>query len=55
MRQDLGTIGFTPGQEVRRFLAVPEGATWGELRLQAASQHDTPRRAQASGLRVPGF
>ena len=25
------------GKEVRRFIAVPEGATWAELRLRAGS------------------
>lgn len=38
----LGTVVFQPGTEVRRFLGVPEGATWGEMTLTAGS-HDTPR------------
>ena len=38
----LGTIRFQPGTEVRRFLRVPEGATWGEMTLKAGN-HDTPR------------
>lgn len=38
----LGTVMFQPGTEVRRFLGVPEGATWGEMTLTAGS-HDTPR------------
>ncbi len=35
-------MDFKPGQEVRRFVQVPEGATWAELRLRAAD-HEQPR------------
>ena len=38
----LGTVHFQPGTEVRRFLSVPEGATWAEMTLRAGN-HDTPR------------
>ena len=38
----LGTVHFQPGTEVRHFLGVPEGATWGEMTLKAGD-HDTPR------------
>ena len=38
----LGWMDFKPGQEVRRFVQVPEGATWAELRLRAAD-HEQPR------------
>ncbi|KAL0024941.1 hypothetical protein WJX77_004746 [Trebouxia sp. C0004] len=38
----LGTVHFQPGTEVRRFLEVPEGATWGEMTLKAGN-HATPR------------
>ena len=38
----LGRLAFAPGTEVRRFVAIPEGATWGELVLKAGD-HDTPR------------
>jgi hypothetical protein len=40
----LGTVQFQPGTEVRRFLEVPEGATWGEMTLKAGN-HATPRYA----------
>eukprot|EP00887_Chlorella_sp_A99_P002396 scaffold10.g2396.t1 len=33
----LGPMSFIPGQEVRRFVAVPEGAGWAQLRLRAHS------------------
>ena len=50
----LGTVVFQPGTEVRRFLGVPEGATWGEMTLTAGS-HDTPRchTLLHSGLQPP--
>ena len=38
----LGWMDFKSGQEVRRFVAVPEGATWAELRLRAGP-HEQPR------------
>lgn len=34
---EFGKIDFTPGLEVRRFVAVPEGTTWAELRLTSVS------------------
>ena len=40
----LGTVQFQPGTESRRFLEVPEGATWGEMTLKAGN-HATPRYA----------
>ena len=40
----LGTVQFQPGTEVRHFLEVPEGATWGEMTLKAGD-HATPRYA----------
>ena len=38
----LGRMVFGPGTEIRKFVAIPEGATWAELRL-VAGEHDTPR------------
>ena len=38
----LGTLTFRPGLEMRRFVAVPEGATWGEMRIRAGP-HETPK------------
>ena len=38
----LGWMEFKAGQEVRRFVAVPEGARWAELRLRAGA-HEQPR------------
>lgn len=38
----LDRVQFQPGTEVRRFLDVPEGATWAEMTLKAGN-HDTPR------------
>ncbi|KAK9809052.1 hypothetical protein WJX72_008467 [[Myrmecia] bisecta] len=38
----LGQIAFTAGREVRRFVEVPEGAAWAEMRIRA-DEHDTPR------------
>ena len=38
----LGWLDFQPGQEVRRFLAVPEGATWADMRF-TAGPHEQPR------------
>ncbi|KAK9867034.1 hypothetical protein WJX84_006426, partial [Apatococcus fuscideae] len=38
----LGKLDFRPGLEIRRFVAVPEGATWGEMRLRAGP-HETPK------------
>lgn len=38
----LGKVQFQPGTEVRRFLDVPEGASWAEMTLKAGN-HDTPR------------
>lgn len=40
----LGWMDFKPGQEVRRFIQVPKGTTWAELRLRAAG-HEQPRWA----------
>ena len=37
------TIDFHPGQVARRFVAVPHGATWADLRLQLIDS-DRPRR-----------
>lgn len=31
---DLGRFEFVPGKEQRRFVAVPEGATWAELKMK---------------------
>lgn len=38
----LGSVLFEPGKEERRFIAVPDGATWAELRLRA-QDNDTPK------------
>ncbi|CAK0779170.1 hypothetical protein CVIRNUC_004710 [Coccomyxa viridis] len=38
----LGWMEFRAGQEVRSFVAVPEGARWAELRLRAGA-HEQPR------------
>lgn len=37
-----GKVNFVPGREVRRFVAVPEGATWAELRI-ASLEGETPK------------
>ncbi|CAL8469996.1 g9538 [Coccomyxa elongata] len=37
-----GWLDFTPGLEVRRFVAVPEGATWAELRI-TTGDNEQPR------------
>ena len=37
-----GWLDFVPGLEVRRFVAVPEGATWAELRI-TAGDNEQPR------------
>ena len=39
---DLGLLVFQPGTVVRRFIAVPDGATWAELRIMAGP-HDVPK------------
>lgn len=39
---DLGALRFQPGDEVRRFVAVPAGATWAELKVRAGEM-DTPK------------
>lgn len=41
----LGTISFQPGTEERRFVSIPEGATWATLRVRAGA-HDAPRYVQ---------
>ena len=38
----MGKLDFRPGLEMRRFVAVPEGATWGEMRIRAG-RHETPK------------
>lgn len=38
---ELGWLEFEPGQEVRRFVEVPDGATWAEMRLTA---NEEPRQ-----------
>ena len=38
----MGKLDFRPGLEMRRFVAVPEGSTWGEMRIRAGP-HDTPK------------
>jgi len=38
----LGTQQYSPGQETRHFIAVPEGATWARLRT-TAGDFDTPK------------
>ena len=38
----LGWLDFQPGQEVRRFLTVPEGAVWADMRF-TAGPHEQPR------------
>jgi hypothetical protein len=38
----LGPLSFSAGTEHRVFVAVPEGATWGEMVLKAGA-HDTPK------------
>ena len=44
----LGKQTYSPGSESRRFIAVPEGATWAELRT-FAGDHPTPR---VSSIRI---
>lgn len=39
---DLGALRFQPGEETRRFVAVPPGAGWAELRIRAG-EVDTPK------------
>lgn len=38
----LGPLGLGPGKEVRRFVAVPAGATWAEIVIRAGA-FDTPK------------
>lgn len=38
----LGTEPFVPGKEMRRFVAVPEGATWAEMKIKAVAG-ETPK------------
>lgn len=38
----LGPLALAPGQEQRRFVAVPPGATWGELVVRGGA-YDTPK------------
>ena len=38
----LGTLHFQAGTELRRFIDVPEGASWAEMSIKAGP-HDTPR------------
>ena len=38
----LGTLHFQAGTELRRFIDVPEGASWAEMSIKAGA-HDTPR------------
>lgn len=38
----LGQQDYLPGAETRRFIAVPEGATWAELRT-IAGDFETPK------------
>ena len=45
----LGWLDFRPGQEARRFLAVPEGARWAEMRF-TAGPHEQPRCGGGRGL-----
>ncbi len=38
----LGTITFQPGTEERRFVSIPEGATWATVKVRAGA-HSAPR------------
>ena len=38
----LGSLDFVAGRELRRFVAVPEGATWCEMSFSAGA-FDTPK------------
>jgi hypothetical protein len=40
---DLGNESFVPGKEMRRFVGVPYGATWAELKLKASDATATPK------------
>ncbi|KAG7670442.1 hypothetical protein Ndes2437A_g04966 [Nannochloris sp. 'desiccata'] len=40
---DLGNESFVPGKEMRRFVGVPAGATWAELKLKANDSTTTPK------------
>ena len=37
-----GVLRFQPGEEARRFVAVPPGASWAELSIRAG-ELDTPK------------
>lgn len=41
-RGSLGPIDFEPGQEVRRFVAAPEGASWARVRVRSRSAESMP-------------
>ena len=49
---DLGNESFVPGREMRRFVGVPAGATWAELKLKASDSTTTPKSymVRATGL-----
>jgi tripeptidyl-peptidase II len=40
---DLGNESFVPGKEMRRFVGVPAGATWAELKLKASESTTTQK------------
>ena len=48
----LGPLGLAAGQEVRHFVQVPAGATWGELVLKAGP-YDTPKTFLITGKLWP--
>lgn len=39
----LGPLGLGPGQEVRRFVVVPAGATWAEIVVRTGGSFSTPK------------
>lgn len=43
-----GALRFQPGEETRRFVAVPPGAGWAELRIRAG-EVDTPKVRAGGG------
>jgi len=46
---DLGNESFVPGKEMRRFVGVPAGATWAELKLKASDSTTTPKSYMVRG------
>jgi tripeptidyl-peptidase-2 len=50
---DLGRFEFVPGKEQRRFVAVPEGATWAELKMNYPLNDNNSTTTVTSGQHIP--